>query len=638
MTYFYRKLIFLSVTILLCASAHGQKVKPGYASIPDSLRKDANVIVRKYVTEIERTSLGRLTQKEFIAITVLNEKGNRDASMYLSYDKYIKVLNLRGRVYNNMGILVKDIKMKDFYDSSSYQDFVFFSDDRAKMFAPKMSVYPYTVEYEYEILVNGFVHIDSWFPSPGFHVAVESATLTFKTPASIDFKFKSDNYPFNYEVSRGNKDIVIHKWSMEGHKAIKKESLMPAVHAFMPYVLLSPVEFEYQGYKGDFTNWVTYGKWVNSLLAQRTELTEPTKTKIKELTADLTCEREKVKAVYRYVQGKTRYVAVMEGIGGLQPMLATDVDKFAYGDCKALSNYTRSLLSAIGIQSYYTTIGADNVSIRDVDFASKDQTNHVILTVPLQNDTVLLECTNPYAPFGYLGAANSNRKAVMITEMGGQLIDMPYFSAADNLFSQVMKVDINSRGDAVGALEVSASGLRFDGLGYKRVSPEREQRDFLLKSLPINNLEINSFNFRNEGETSPVAYLNVDFKAGRYGNVSGNMMFIPLNKLDKSQVFFSNTSDRSTDVFFPYGVTNEANIEFSLPSDYEISFIPKSEVLESPYGYYTFTCEVAGSKIKYHRKLIVYSGTIKKEEYAQVYDFFDKVGQFDNANIVLKKL
>ncbi len=634
----YRRFVLLSVTILLCAAAHGQKFKPEYASVPDSLRKDANVIVRKFFTEIERTSLGRLTQKEFIAITVLNEKGNRDASMYLSYDKYIKVLNLRGRVYNNLGMLVKDVKMKDFYDSSSYQDFIFFSDDRAKMFSPNMREYPYTVEYEYEIQVNGFVHIETWFPIPGFHVAVESATLVFKTPESISFKFKSDNYPFNYAESRGDKGFVTHKWSMEGHKAIKRESLMPAVHSFLPYVLLSPVEFEYQGYRGDFTNWGTYGKWVNSLLAQRTELTEPTKTRIRELTADLSCEREKVKAVYQYVQGRTRYVAVMEGIGGLQPMLATDVDKFAYGDCKALSNYTRSLLEAIGIQSYYTTIGADNVSIRDADFASKDQTNHVILTVPLQNDTVLLECTNPYAPFGYLGVANSNRKAVMITQEGGRLIDMPYFSEADNLFSQVMKMDINSRGDAVGALQVSASGLRFDGLGYKRVSPEREQRDFLLKSLPINNLEISSFNFRNEGETSPVAFLNVDFKAGRYANISGNMMFIPLNKLDKSHVLFQSRSDRGTDVYFPYGVTNEANVEYLLPSDYEVSFIPQGEVLESPYGYYSFTCEVIESRVIYHRKLIVYGGTIKKEEYAQLYDFFDKVGKLDNANIVLKKL
>lgn len=66
MLYIYRKLLLASIAFLLCTVASGQKLKLEYLVIPDSLKKDANAIVRKYNTEIERISLGRLIQKEFI--------------------------------------------------------------------------------------------------------------------------------------------------------------------------------------------------------------------------------------------------------------------------------------------------------------------------------------------------------------------------------------------------------------------------------------------------------------------------------------------------------------------------------------------------------------------------------------------
>ena len=101
------------------------------------------------------------------------------------------------------------------------------------------------------------------------------------------------------------------------------------------------------------------------------------------------------------MQKKTRYVNVSIGIGGWQPFDAATVDKTSYGDCKALSNFTKSLLSVVGIKSFYAlnNAGSDANSI-DRSFPSA-QFNHAFVCVPLDRDTIWLECTNQRYPCGF---------------------------------------------------------------------------------------------------------------------------------------------------------------------------------------------------------------------------------------------
>ena len=93
-----------------------------------------------------------------------------------------------------------------------------------------------------------------------------------------------------------------------------------------------------------------------SLIAHRGEIPETTKQKILTLVKGVNDPIEKARLIYDFVQKKTRYISVQVGIGGWMPMLANDVDRLSYGDCKALTNYTKSLLDIAGVESYYTAV------------------------------------------------------------------------------------------------------------------------------------------------------------------------------------------------------------------------------------------------------------------------------------------
>ena len=120
------------------------------------------------------------------------------------------------------------------------------------------------------------------------------------------------------------------------------------------------------------------------------------------------------------------------GIGGWQPFEASLVDQYGYGDCKALSNYTKSLLESLNIEARYTLVkaGEDEPNIIS-DFPSR-QFNHVILCVPNQGDTLWLECTSQTNPFGYTGTFTSDRDVLVVTDGGGKIVHTPVYSQKDN--------------------------------------------------------------------------------------------------------------------------------------------------------------------------------------------------------------
>ena len=68
------------------------------------------------------------------------------------------------------------------------------------------------------------------------------------------------------------------------------------------------------------STWQKYGEWQYDLLNGRDQLTEPFKSKLRELTANCGTDREKVKAVYDYLAKTTRYVSIQLGIGAIMPV------------------------------------------------------------------------------------------------------------------------------------------------------------------------------------------------------------------------------------------------------------------------------------------------------------------------------
>ncbi|MEN9335032.1 MAG: hypothetical protein RLZZ500_19, partial [Bacteroidota bacterium] len=396
---------------------------PSYAtsSIGDNLKENANSVVREHEVTVEIVSQKSYIIKKREVLTVLNSKGLKNIDANEHYSSSEKINSISAVVYNALGKELKKIRTSDFKDQSVADGFSILTDDRVLYLDYTPTEYPFTIVFESEVKSTNTAFLPVWTPINDYYESVQKSKITYLYPSEVQLNFKEYNFEglsLQKTQSAGKLEMQI-----ENLNAIKPEDYTPSKSKILPMVRFALDKFNLIGVYGDAKTWKDHGVWVyNTLLKETDELSDETIQKVKELVKDAKTDLEKAQRIYQYMQNKTRYVSIQLGVGGWKPMLAKDVDKLGYGDCKALTNYTRSLLKAVGVESYYTVIfaGREKADISD-DFVAM-QGNHVILALPNKDKYTFLECTSQDEPFGFQSDFTDDRIALVIKPQGGELI------------------------------------------------------------------------------------------------------------------------------------------------------------------------------------------------------------------------
>ncbi len=304
---------------------------------------------------LDITNSNILSEKVYKIISVFNKAGNSDVQAYVFYDDDQKVKDIRATVYDALGNEKEVFKERDFKDVSAVSGGTLYADNRVLLLDYTPTAYPYTIVFESETRSKTTAFIPRWIPVANYGSSTAHATYTILYDPTESLNIKEERleeFGVTHTHEQG-KDI----WEVKNIQAFKKEYLSPSFEELLPVVKCAVTSFYLKGVNGRASSWLDFGSWMNNnLIKGMDELPEQTVTKIKKLVNDLPTDRQKAEAIYKYVQDKVRYISVQIGIGGWKPMPAADVDRLGYGDCKALSNYTKSLLAVVGIPAYYTVL------------------------------------------------------------------------------------------------------------------------------------------------------------------------------------------------------------------------------------------------------------------------------------------
>src|SRR5690606_2377345 len=418
-----KRILLNAFLIGSCLQINAQKkIDISVSNVPKDFFENTNKVIIDRTENNEILSQTTLKQRFSETNWIVNEKGLNDLDLSIVYDKFSKLKNLEFKIYNRKGELVKTYKEKDFTDSSLADGFSILTDNRIKSLNPAYFDYPLYTKFDYEREEENTIHIPPFSPIQSSDDRVVQASYQLTFPKGFSIKKTEKNLTDYKIVAEENQNSISYKVS--NLIAPEYEELNVRYTNLLPLVRFSNNMFSLGNVKGKADNWNEFGVWYyDNFLKGLDQLPENTIAKMKDLTKDAKSDIEKAQIVFEYMQNNTRYISVQVGLGGWKPFPAKDVDKLGYGDCKALTNYTKSLLESVGVKSYYTIIHASDY-IRDIDENNISlQGNHVLLTLPTSNGNLFLECTSQKIPFGYLGSSTENRKALVIKPEGAYFVD-----------------------------------------------------------------------------------------------------------------------------------------------------------------------------------------------------------------------
>ena len=611
--------------------------EPDYSvkNIKPELLKNANVVVRSYELETDIVSLTEVNTREHLVVTVLNEKGDRYANCVEVYSGLQKIEHISGYIYDGNGETVTKIKQSDFKDVLMFSAYPEYSDNKYKTYNVNYRKYPYTVEYIIEVSQNHTFALPEWSPATGAHCSIEAANLTVTTHGNASLRYK--------QFLAGEPKVVNgleqkqYTWSLRSFPAWKPEPLSKTEYP-TPTILLATDNFMMDDYAGNMTTWLQFGKFIYDINKGRDLLPPDVKVKAAQLISGAKDDRQKVGELYTYLQNTMRYVAVEYGIGGWQSLDAAFLSKNQYGDCKALSNYMMALLGEAGIQAYPVTIfaGVENDHTLLKDFVC-NQTNHVILCVPLANDTMWLECTSAELPAGYLSDFTQNRDALMITPAGGILVHTPAYDTSINFAQHHAYITIGEEGLNVSMNNLYSGEAATNLYHVMKYDNDHQKQEYLQSKFHLSSYTVDDYAFQ-KIDNAAVTKVSEKVKisvAGLYTK-TGSRSFVMLDvcPIDMSAPYEDN--ERKTPFYLPESEAYCDTVEMDIPQQCEVEFIPPAVSMRYPFGSYSCAITKEGNKLVMVRKLTINGNTYEPTLYESYLKLVSILNNESHKKVVLK--
>jgi len=622
-------LLILLIIQSICANA---KLEYASDSLSPRLTKGMNAVVREYNCNL--SIIGNKSQeKTKFVVTILNANGLNTAEFFNSYDKY-STIKIESIVYiDSKGKTIRRVTKSEIKDYSEYNYATLASDVRFKLFQPNIYHYPFTIKMEYVENKKESFSYNSWSPYWGESVSVENAQYTVQYDSSSHINHKN----FNIEIARqwkDKKDKCNLNWKLENYIPLKDNIFMPNNSEFIPTVFIQQREFIIGNYKGNASNWQSLGNFMYSLTQQVNTLSEKTIQDLKSINNSSINSKEKIQKVYEYMQSHTRYVNIKFGLGGLIPLPSQLVDKNGWGDCKALSNYTKRLLQEIGIESHVAIINAGSRAQSIITDFTSSQFNHVILCVPNNKDTVWLECTSQTNPFGFMSDFTDNRYCLVLKEHDSYLTQTPKLNDFTNKEINNCIVELKTNGNSTLSTHSLISGLDYSTYENVNQYNNEDKIKYLSKIFQIPSYKLKTYSLELIKSENPLAKLHCDIDIQQIGSSMNGSIIFKASLVNKFTVQFVD-QERKCNILIRRGSETIDTITYIVPDNFDIKVLPENKCINSIWGSYSITSDKIQNTIRYVRHFVLLSGYYSQEKYPDLKKFLIDVEQYDNSKIIL---
>lgn len=564
------------------------------------------------------------------------------ANESIGYDSFTAIEDIKAFTYlpeENKKIEVDYIETKRAFDNG-----IFYSDQESKNFTFPAVKAGAEIHLEYKEIVKDprFLGLFRF----GTFVPTESTKLSIEFPKNVSIgyiDFNTQDYPIDFkeEIKGNNKTYT---WSVNNMKGFQGEAQSESVLYYLPHIILYIKNYEDKGKTNNVLNDVSdLYQWYSTLLDSIDENNlEKVHTIAEDITKSLSTKQEKAEAIFNWVQNNITYVAFEDGLGGFIPRSASSVCDKRYGDCKDMANLLYEMLNHIGIESYRTWIGTRDRPYSYWEVPTPMVDNHMITTVIIENDTIFLDATDSYVPYGMPSAFTQTKEALLgIDKDSFKIIKVPV-QDMDKSVSEVNSI-ITIENNLVKVDET-----RFL-TGYEKVEfisdytykkGDKTEEEYLNTTLALGNnktnyINITKDNFDNKNTPLVLKYnLNID----SYAKSVANKTFINLDidrTLSQSKI---DIEDRKFSKKIDHKFKKKFVTTFIIPEGYKAGDIPEELTYDNEKFGFKISYSKEGNIITQHKLIYVNTLSVDNSEFETWNDFIQSLTRAYKKSITIERI
>jgi len=508
------------------------------------------------------------------------------------------------------------------------------------------------VGYEYEEDEQPMVLQDVWM----FQREIPGRELHYslQLPSGWEYKASWINSAEIKPTPGGNNHW---EWVMNDVKGIRKEAEMPPIEGVAGQMIVS--FFPPGGAsRNGFTGWLEMGNWYSNLTNGRRDASPEITQQVAALTASARTPLDKMKALAQFVQNDIRYVAIELGIGGWQPHAASEVFVHRYGDCKDKATLLSSMLSQVGIESFYVVINSERGYVTPEVPANVGGFNHVVLAIrlpanvsdlslvatiqhPRLGTLLYFDPTNELTPFGEIGGYLQANYGLLVTSEGGELVELPRQPSAMNSIHRSGKLTLDPLGTLKGEISETRVGDRAwaERWRLRTVTKSADQikpiEDLLAGSLSLFN--ITQASVTNLNRTDQPFGFHYAFEARGYAKNAGGLLLVRPRVLGvKTSGLLETKEPRTFPIEFEGPSRDTDTFEIVIPAGYVVDDIPPSVDADYSFASYHAKTEVNGNLIHYSRTLEVKELSVPVARADDLKKFYRIIASDERNTVVLK--
>lgn len=354
---------------------------------------------------------------------------------------------------------------------------------------------------------------------------------------------------------------------------------------------------------------------------------------VKELTNGKTTEMDKTVAIYSHIQNTVKW----DDIKSYMPsnsLRKTYNDKS--GNSADLNLLLMVMLQKVGISAYPVILSTRDHGMLSPVHASLSDCNYVIVTATIDNNSYLLDVTDPKLPVGQLPLRCINGKGVLLRKDSPE--DVPIISviSTKGTYALLQMKDGKLEGDITTRLSgLDAYNFRQE---VKKAGGAKEQ----FETLKNNTEEIQYFDYSYKNLDSLYVPVDKKYHIVMEGNSEEAASILYINPVISGRLqenpFSSPTRNYPIDFGIPFLETYKLNL--TVPEGYKVEELPKSKnvMLGEKDGKFSYIVGQSENRIMVNMRFSIDKPLFLPSEYQNLKEFFDIIVAKEAEQIVLKKI